>query len=382
MNNLHISLTEFKNESRILKQVKSLSHYDVFNLIYIVALYEADLAKEERISEKIFLQRILLRSREFGSNLFSQVIKYFEFWVKVFFFCRNKDFAVITIHSSALLPIGISLKVLLGCKLVYDAHELETERNGLHGLRKILTKINERLFINFVNETIVVSESIADWYKENYKIDRPLVILNSPPLVIQNRNNRLKECLGIEINAKIFLYQGMLSKGRGIEMIVDAFKMLASTGNSVVFMGYGPLREYIESSALDYKNIHFYPAVPPDEVLNYTSSADYGLSLIENTCLSYYYCMPNKMFEYAMAGVPVICSNMIEMASYVNQNNVGFVLRDFTSQSLVNCINELPNNITDSFYENCKMASKRYCWESQESKLVACYRQLALGSSE
>jgi glycosyltransferase involved in cell wall biosynthesis len=380
MNNLHISLTEFKNESRVLKQAKSLSNAGIFSVIHIAALYEIGLDKEEKVSEKIFLRRIRLLSREFGSNLVSQIVKYFEFWVKIFFLYRRKDIAVITIHSSALLPIGISLKLLFRCKLVYDAHELETERNGLNGVRKVLTKINERILISFASETIVVSESIATWYKEKYKIERPLVILNSPLLIMRDKNKRLKEVLNLEDNSKVFLYQGMLSKGRGIELIVNAFQSLVGTNNYVVFMGYGPLTEYVKASAASCCNIYFHPAVPPEEVLNYTSSADYGLSLIENTCLSYYYCMPNKMFEYTMAHIPTICSNMIEMASYVENNGVGFVLKEFSSQSLVKCINELPATLTDSFYNNCQIASEKYCWESQENKLNACYRRLALRS--
>jgi glycosyltransferase involved in cell wall biosynthesis len=380
MNNLHISLTEFKNESRVLKQAKSLSNSGFFNLIYIAALYESGLDKEEKISDGIFLKRLVLRSRKFGSNLLVQIIKYFEFWIKLFISYRKKNISVVTIHSSALLPVGTSLKLLLRCKLVYDAHELETERNGLNGVRKVLTKINERLLIHFVDETIVVSESIATWYEKKYSMKRPLVILNAPLLVVRDKSNKLKDFFNIESDSKIFLYQGILSKGRGIELIVDAFNRLAGTKNFIVFMGYGPLKEYIESSASSCENIYYHPAVPPEEILNYTSSADYGLSLIENTCLSYYYCMPNKMFEYTMAGIPVICSNMIEMASYVKKNKVGFVLSDFSSRSLVNCIKELPNVPIDYFYDNYKIASKKYCWESQEDRLITCYRRLVLGS--
>ncbi|MBT1450701.1 glycosyltransferase [Glaciecola sp. XM2] len=379
MNNLHISLTEFKNESRVLKQVNSLSNADVFRHIHIVALHEMGLDTYKKITDRVFLRRIRLRSREFGSNLLSQIIKYFEFWMKVFLMYRREKISVVTIHSSALLPIGVSLKLLFRCELVYDAHELETERNGLKGLRKILTKINERFLIPYVSKTIVVSESIAHWYEQNYKMSRPLVVLNSPPLMIRDKNNHFKGALNIEDNARVFLYQGILSKGRGIELIVNAFESLVGTQNYVVFMGYGPLKDYIESSAASCKNIFYHPAVPPDEVLNYTCAADYGLSLIENTCLSYYYCMPNKMFEYTMAGIPSICSNMLEMARYVNDNGVGFILKEFSSQGLVDCINELPLTIKASFYENCKAASEKYCWESQENKLNACYRQLASG---
>lgn len=166
---------------------------------------------------------------------------------------------------------------------------------------------------------LVVSESIADWYKEEYKIDRPSVVLNAPNRRKLKSNNYFCQQLDIREDQIILLYQGGLALGRGVHLILDAFKARGDDKLVVVFMGYGLLEADIIAAAKQHKNIYFFPAVSPRIVLEYTSSADLGISLIENTCLSYYYCMPNKIFEYAMAGLPVLVSNMKDMSKLVTE---------------------------------------------------------------
>ncbi|MBF4323133.1 glycosyltransferase, partial [Vibrio anguillarum] len=209
------------------------------------------------------------------------------------------------------------LKKLFKVKLVYDAHELETEKNGLNGFRQRISKYIESLFIRSCDLIIVVGENIADWYANAYKIERPLVVKNSPRFRLQAKKNLFRERLGILPNQKILLYQGGLMKGRGVQLILDAFKERKDSHVVAVFMGYGDLTTEVEQAAKNHQNIFYFPAVSPNVVLDYTASADIGISLIENTCLSYYFCMPNKLFEYAMAGIPVIVSDMKEMAEAV-----------------------------------------------------------------
>ncbi|MBF4328677.1 glycosyltransferase, partial [Vibrio anguillarum] len=100
--------------------------------------------------------------------------------------------------------------------------------------------------------------------------------------------------------------------------------------NVLVCMGYGPLEALIQEKAHQQSTIFFHPAVTPDVLLNYTSSADYGVSFIEDSCLSYRYCLPNKMFEYLMAGLPVLTSNLFEMKRLVEIEGVGIVAEENT----------------------------------------------------
>jgi len=129
-----------------------------------------------------------------------------------------------------------------------------------------------------------------------------------------------------------------LNKGRGIEILLDTFKTIDDEKSIIVFMGYGPLEDLIKVADKNYKNIYFHKAVTPDILLDYTSSADFGILFYENNCLNHYYCSPNKMFEYLMAEIPVIVSNLYEMKRLVEKNKIGVVAQENSPNGLKEAI--------------------------------------------
>lgn len=376
MNNLHISLNELTNSSRVLKQTSSLAESSYFNRIYIAGLHLDGLKKEEIISEKIILNRFSLATRKLSKNFFIQIIKYLEYCWRVFYFYRKKNINVVNVHSLGLLPLGYVLKKLYRAQLVYDAHELETETNGSKGFRKKLSKWLEKKLIHKADMTLVVSESIADWYANEYNIARPPVVLNAPNTRDLKINNHFREQLSIREDQIILLYQGGLMSGRGVHLILEAFKQRKDDKVVAVFMGYGPLEADIKIAAEQHSNIYFFPAVPPQVVLDYTASADMGIHLIQNTCLNHNYCMPNKLFEYAMVGLPVLVSNMKDMSELVTRYAMGAVISDFSAEGI--------NQAVDSFLEqdltrmkaNAYQAACENAWEVQEQKMLTAYNGL------
>lgn len=376
MNNLHISLTPFKNESRVLKQVGSISKLDFIDAIFIAALHEEGLEQSEIIKNNIFLKRFYLLSRKLPKNLFVQIFKYVEFVFRVVFFYRNKNIKMVNIHAVSLLPLGVLLKILYGAKLVYDTHELETEVVGSSDMRKKLAKWLERICIQFADQAFVVSENIADWYRDTYSMVRPPVILNSPSKKTCATNNKFREYLGIKEDQTIFLYQGGLAEGRGVELILEAFEERNSCSEVVVFMGYGEFESLIREKAKTTQNIYFYPAVSPDVLLEYTSSADIGVHVPVDICLSYYYSMPNKLFEYAMAGLPVIVSEMKEMKEFVEKYKMGMALKEYTATELNRLIDKMLMQDVKQMQQNALKAARENSWEEQEKKMLSAYKRL------
>lgn len=376
MNNIHISLTDFSNESRVLKQVESLVKYGVFENITIIALGSANLTKFEQLSENINLHRIELLTRGLPKNMLFQTIKYSEFFVKSLFLISKENPSVVNAHGLAVLPISLMTKIIFKSHLVYDTHELETETNGLKGIRKKINKFLEKKLINNVDMTLVVSNSIADWYANEYGIQRPPVILNAPTHRELKANNHFREQLDIRENQIILLYQGGLVTGRGIQIILDAFKVRENDDLVAVFMGYGSLEAEIKAAAELHNNIFFFPAVPPQVVLEYTASADVGISLIENSCLSYYYCMPNKLFEYAMAGLPVLVSNMKDMSELVTQNDMGSVITDFSNIGINKALDSFLQNDLIQMKANAYRVACENAWEVQEKKMLIAYKYM------
>ena len=375
-NNLHITVTEFRNESRVLKEATSISTLCGVDEVFIAALHADELRVEESISDQIILNRFALKTKRLSRGILSQILKYIELALRISFFYRNKQIVIVNIHSLSLLPIGYLLKIVYGSKLIYDTHELETETNGSYGIRKKLGKWVERLFIKKVDHIFVVSENIANWYADTYGIARPTVILNAPREQIVESNDYFRNKFGLNKDQVIVLYQGGLVAGRGVGLLLETFKKRKDNHVVIVFMGYGNLEKNIRDASKSHRNIFFHKAVSPNVLLNYTVTADVGVSFIENTCLSYYYCMPNKLFEYAMAGRPVIVSNMKEMREFVELHQMVVVVEEETIASINEAIDKLLYMDLSFLKQNAKKAALANAWDHQEKKMRAVYKTL------
>jgi glycosyltransferase involved in cell wall biosynthesis len=375
MRNLHITMTPFRNESRVLRETQSLARHGVFDEISIVAMHEGELAEHETIDASRAVWRVALRTRAWPRNLLVQLMKYVELCWRVWTYSRRSHFRVVNVHSLALLPLGVLLKATLGMRLVYDAHELETETNGLRGLRKWLSKIVERRCIRFADLVIVVSDGIRNWYREAYGLQAMVTVLNSPTMRAPKRSSLLRDALGIATGRLIALYQGGLSTGRGIEALLDAFEAHPDLDMDLVFLGYGELELRIREVMERDRRIHFHPAVSPNEVLEYTASADIGVALIEGTCVSYHWCLPNKLFEYTMAGLVVIVSDLPEMARVVRDYGVGVVVVDSGPDAVVSALRQAASLDRAALGANLTRCSADHSWECQEQVMIEAYRR-------
>jgi len=140
-----------------------------------------------------------------------------------------------------------------------------------------------------------------------------------------------------------------------------------------VFMGYGPLQGEIESAAAANSHIRFQSAVSPGEVLEFTASAHLGVCLIADSCLSYRLCLPNKLFEYSMAGLPVLCSDLPEMATLVRENGIGFLADPADPERLTHALrNALSANLPE-YGKRARAFSRKFCWENQEPVILRAY---------
>jgi glycosyltransferase involved in cell wall biosynthesis len=361
----------------VLKETQSLVVHNIVKKIFICALWDEGVVEHEQIDSQRIIWRIPLKTRFLSKNLTIQIIKYLEFTACCLWFYRKEKIDIVNCHSLAILPIGLLFKIIFGSKLVYDTHELETETNAAGGIRKKLSKWLEKRLIPYVDITIVVGESIADIYRDMYLIERPVVVLNCPKYQRVSKEHYFRDKFKIPDNATIYLYQGGFGRGRGIEIILEAFsKMEDSEKCIVVFMGYGELGKKIKKYAKRFDNIYCHEAVPPEELLYYTACADIGLSLIEKRCLSYYYSMPNKVFEYWMAGLPVIITDLYELKKHVISNEVGWVIEHETSEPLLKIITDMKSDEIRKYTKNTKKVVSQYNWENQEKRMINAYQEM------
>lgn len=364
--------SNYKNDNRVYKMATSLAEngYDVT----LLALCYGGVLEHET-QGKVAVRRIKLRSGVLpnGNKIFGS-IKYLEFIFRIIWAYRKADIW----HCNDFKPFMVGVLARFfnrKLKLVYDCHELESERNGVTKFeRKLVLKI-EKWFIR--NHFVIhVSEGIKKYYKSKYGTDdaKTEIILNTPHTSAYVKSNVLKEKLKLTSDDKLYIYQGGLMKGRGIEMLLTVFSELSDF--HIAFMGYGVFEEKIKLASKVNGNIHFVPAVPYDEVVAYTSSADYGLISVENICLSYYYCMPNKLFEYAQAEIPILVNALEDCRSFVEGNGIGVAVKEETPESWREAVIELSKRDKSEFTENLKKVKEIYSWQNEEKKLLEFYNKV------
>ena len=346
--------------------------------VYITGLKPKELNEHLVLDNRRTVWRIPLRTRSWPSSLLVQWFKYLEYSVRVLFHAKTVRASIVTVHSLSLLPLGMIAKWLLGTQLVYDCHELETETFDLSGVRQKLARFIERRLIRQADLVLVVSPSINDWYKRTYGIDNVYTVMNCPMLRPPTPSNRLREALQIAADKKIVLYQGGIVLGRGVEKLLKSFAAKDDGVHVLVLMGYGELTPLAKSFAEKYANIFVHPAVSPEVVLEYTASADVGVAYIDNPSLNDRYCLPNKLFEYIMAGLPVLVNDAPEMKRLVEERGIGMVLSQLSPSSLYAALADLSQSSRTDLEANLKSTAIDFCWENQAKVLMAAYRSHVL----
>jgi len=306
-------------------------------------------------------------------NTVLKIAQALEFMLRIFFFCLSKNIKVVNVHTLSLLPLGVILKLIKPSVLIYNIHELETEKLGWSNFRKSVTKMVERIFIKYVDRTIVVSPSIARWYADKYRI-QPTIILNATHPHKQHRNmQKVIDRFQIPHDTTVFVYAGSLTTGRGIEKLINAFGQINSCEKIIIFLGYGDYYQKIAESQKYYKNIYLHPPAPFDELPVAIQGAHFGFALIEKVCLSYYYSLPTKLFDYISAGIPIICSNMPELHRLVQKNQIGIVIDDLSVHRIREVVQSVDQNTSRRYAKNVGKIQSVYSWKNEEKKIFEIY---------
>ncbi|MBI38527.1 MAG: hypothetical protein CMF59_02935 [Leptospiraceae bacterium] len=376
MNTVFLSHTDIRTDSRILKEMESIKkRFQAWNVSGI-GLAPNTLDNGVQKNSEMHIDAILLRTRRWWlvPGIIRRMIIYIEMVLRMMSFLRRSKPDILHCSDTIVLPVAVIGKLLSGAKLIYDAHELESDRNGLTKLQGRVILFLEKTLWRFVDALIVVSPSIGSWYSENVGPKLQETILNAPILSESDSSdsNYLRSTFGVPSDCLIFIYVGLFVPGRGIGELLAAIKK-SSLRSHFVFLGYGSLQDEIETAAREKLNIHIHPRVRHDEVVKVIRGADAGICLIENVSLSDYYSLPNKLFEYAFAGVPVIASRFPEIERTVREYSLG-VCTDSDSNSIAKVLDGIERKGTLPKPDALRIQD--LSWSAQEEKLVELYGSL------
>jgi len=306
----------------------------------------------------------------------------------LFYACFNLRLFFFLLFHKADLLFSNDLDTLLpnyiiaGLKkkpLIYDSHEYFTgvpELINRKGVQKVWKQIEKWIFPR-LKDIITVNESIADLYEKEYG-KRPVVVRNIPsagfiPL------EKSRSDLGLPENKKILILQGSgINVQRGSEEMVEAMQMINDA--VLLIIGSGDVIPRLKKMIIDLQladKVIVKPKLPYNELMNFTHLADIGLTLDKDTNLNYRYSLPNKLFDYIRAGIPVIASPLVEIRKIIDKYDIGTFIPGHEPKEIAAKINAVlqDKELIARWKKNITFASSQLAWEKEEQGLKKVFTQ-------
>lgn len=358
MNKIILSVTnDLSTDQRVNKVANSL-----FNAGYKVLLVG------RMKSDSIPLMKRRYKCVRF--NLFFErgFLFYLEYNIRLFFFLLFSRFDFLVANDLDTLLANYCVSKVRAKKLIYDSHELFTEIPELNNKKytKYIWICLESMILPRIKYSYTVSASIALYYYNKYGI--PMTLVRNFPFHSKLPVKKFKKN-----SIKKIIYQGAVNKDRGIALMIKSMQYV----DAVLYI-YGSGDILDEMCVLVKKlklcnKVFFKGRVSFDKLFQFTSQADLGLSFEEDTCLSYRFSLPNKIFDYINSEIPILISDLPEFKKVIYSYNVGEVLLSRDEKEVASQITKILNVPREDWSKNMKLAKKEFCWENEEPKLLSCF---------
>ncbi|KQS44681.1 glycosyltransferase [Exiguobacterium sp. Leaf196] len=290
---------------------------------------------------------------------------------------RKHNYDVMHANDVNTLPQAIG--AARGTKIVYDSHEVQTDRTGYGSMQGKL----ERWLLHFVDQTIVENDTRADYHQKLYGT-RPSVLHNYPFYESDVPQPRpLREELALASDEPILLYQGGIQEGRGLERLIEAMPFIDR--GTLIFVGDGKLKEklmQLAAQSSEKSRIRFIEKVPLAELPSYTAAATVGFQVLQNVCFNHYSASSNKLFEYMAALIPVVAADLPEIRRVVETEGIGLIVDVESPHSIAEAVNRLvkDKSLRGVMQERASVARRQYNWEQEKGRLLAVYDSIFMES--
>ena len=252
------------------------------------------------------------------------------------------------------------------CKLVMDAHELFPEVPEIQEkpLVKWVWRTIEKWLMPKCDALITVCQSIADYYREKLGVQMT---------VVRNLSSYELGVRSYELGDNVLLYAGKVNVGRGVDWAIDALEWLPEC--RLIVAGDGDLLEEMKAYAAQKAwsdRVEFTGRLLPEAMTALAAKADVGLVMLEDKGLSYHFALPNRVGTFVQAGVPMVVSDLPEMARVVRTFGVGAVMERQGTLGLVDAVKAvLARNWKD---DDFAAAREDMDWNKEKQKLIdLCY---------
>lgn len=331
---------------------------------------------------KLLVRRVLIVARAQYCRVNPQYArKVFWSWNKRFdeLYDRAKPLScdIWLANDWIVLPIAARLAAENGGVYVYDTHEFALEEYQQRFLWRLTQKpivaALEKTFIGGASLVTAVSSGIANRLTEIYRLPRPALTVRNTPNYVEVAFRSTPAMVRV-------LYHGIVAPGRGLEAAIDS---VAKWLPDREFYIRGPgtddylasIRRRIEDAGLQSR-VFVIPPVPMTELVVAASEFDVGFFALPGHSLHNQYALPNKFFEYAMAGLALCVSRLPEMTSIISQYELGSTFAEVTPELIAAAVNELSSEKIDQYKRRSLVAAKELCWEAESQNFISALRAL------
>jgi glycosyltransferase involved in cell wall biosynthesis len=274
--------------------------------------------------------------------------------------------------------------------VVFESYELPlstlppAEMGMSRRLLQALLALLLRHIIPRCTAVIVVSQPIVEEMRRRYQCSNLSLIRNIAPYQRVVKNDILRQKLGLAAHVRIALYQGYLQPDRGLDTLIQAAPFLEKD-TVIVIMGKDKVGMLAELDALIAskgiaERVKIIPAVPYEDLLTWTASADIGLIIYTpDYSQNVQMMLPNKLFEFLTAGVPVLASPLEAVVDIITSYNIGYVVSSLAPASVGAAINAMlaDQNALDRMRLNATRAAQEDLnWEKERQKLIQLYHDI------
>lgn len=312
----------------------------------------------------------------------------FEQGPQFYVFFNLRLFFVLLFHKADFLlandldTLGPNYLVskLKGIPLVYDSHEIFCEVPELQAnpaKKKIWERLEKRV-VPKLKYAITVNESIAAYFKEKYKV--PFISVRNIPDYRKPDHVKDRKDLGLPEDRKIIILQGAgINVQRGAEELVEAFRYLDHR-YLLLIIGSGDVIAQLKEQVARFELTHhvtFMDKMPAAALRQYTLNADLGVTIDKDTNLNYHFSLPNKVFDYIHAGIPVLASRLPEIEGLVTRYHIGTFIENHDPEHIASQIEAFLNSEAYTVCRNnTQQAALQNNWPQEKQKLVTLFNEI------
>ncbi len=257
--------------------------------------------------------------------------------------------------------------------LVYDSHEIFCEVPELQStpVKKQIWESIERRIVPKLKKCITVNQSIANYFKDKYKTS--FTVVRNIPLKTVDFVPKSRKEMHMPQDKKIVIFQGAgINIDRGAEELVQAMQFVEGVKLYIIGGGdvFPALKELTSEFKLDDK-IEIISKIPKNELLHYTYNSDLGITIDKDTNLNYHFSLPNKIFDYIQAGIPVLASKLPEVEGLIKKYDLGDVIEGHDPKQIAEKITAmLSSDRYPTWRKNTIIAAQENTWETEKQNLV------------